>query len=162
MENEEEKVVDEVNENIVENEPNEVKTNAVDELESNVEETTGNETEKIEEVEEQQNSENVEEVVEAEVIEENAEPKKKFNGYAIASLVCSLIGLLIFGMPLGLAAIVTGINGIKEFDNETQKYKWIAVIGLVIGIIDVIFVSQYAINIYNQAMEQYYFYTQGL
>ena len=146
MENGEEKEVEEVKENIEESTVNEVK--------NNIEEVT-------EQVEEQQNIENAEETVE-EVVEENAEPEKKFNGYAIASLTCSLVGLIIFGMPLGLAAIITGINALKEFDEETQKHKWIAILGLVIGIIDVIFVSQYAINIYNQTIKNYRAFTQDL
>lgn len=105
---------------------------------------------------------------EVEEVKENIEEstvnevEKKFNGYAIASLTCSLVGLIIFGMPLGLAAIITGINALKEFDEETQKHKWIAILGLVIGIIDVIFVSQYAINIYNQTIKNYRAFTQDL
>lgn len=147
MENDEEKVIDEV----------EKKEEQVVETEEVI---GNNEQEQVETVEEEQapteeqNTENIE--VEAQVIEDG-EPKekKKLNGYAMASFICSIVGLVIFGMPLGLAAIVTGINGIREFDKETQNNKWMAIAGLAIGIIDVIFVSQYSIMIYNQVIQRY-------
>ena len=124
----------------------------VDEVESNVEEQQNLENENLEEVETE---------IETEVVEEEqSEEEKKMNGYALASFICSIIGLLIFGMPLGLAAIVTGVNGIKEFDKEKQNNKWMAIAGLIIGIIDVIFVSQYAIVIYNQAIENYRYFAK--
>lgn len=151
MENDEEKVVDEEIKDVEENKEEEIETD-VEEPGKDGEETVVEEVTK--KTVEEQNEENIE--VEAQVIEDG-EPKdkKKLNGYAMASFICSIVGLVVFGMPLGLAAIVTGINGIREFDKETQNNKWMAIVGLVIGIIDVIFVSQYSIMIYNQAIQRY-------
>lgn len=151
MENDEEKVVDEVVD-VEENKEVENAETTVEEPEKNEEETVVEEV--AQDPVEEQNAENIE--VEAQVIEDG-EPKekKKLNGYALASFICSIVGLLIFGMPLGLAAIVTGVNGIREFDKEKQNNKWMAIAGLVIGIIDVIFVSQYSIMIYNQVIQRY-------
>lgn len=63
---------------------------------------------------------------------------------------------------MGLAAIITGVNGIKYFDKETQNNKWMAIVGLVIGIVDVIFVSQYAVMLYNETMNNYQTYMQNM
>ncbi|MBE5806245.1 MAG: DUF4190 domain-containing protein [Clostridiales bacterium] len=65
---------------------------------------------------------------------------KNFNKQATASLILSLVGLLIAGIPCGIAAVVTGILGITKFDPETQKGKWMAVFGIVLGAIDAILV----------------------
>lgn len=34
--------------------------------------------------------------------------ENKTNGLAVASLVCALVGLIIYGLPLGIVAIVLG------------------------------------------------------
>ena len=75
--------------------------------------------------------------------------QKKLNPYALASFICSLIGLVIFGLPMGIAAIVTGVNGNTSFDPETQSNKWMAIFGIVLGIIDVICVAFYMMTVYN-------------
>ena len=59
---------------------------------------------------------------------------------AIASLVCSLVGLFLWGVVLGIVAICLGLsakNHIKIFKNE--KGEGLATAGLIIGIIDVVF-----------------------
>lgn len=69
-----------------------------------------------------------------------AEQPAKTNGMAIASLVCSLVGLLIAGIWLGILAICFSIAAkkrMKVFTNE--KGNGLATAGLVIGIIDVAF-----------------------
>ena len=66
--------------------------------------------------------------------------EKKNNPLAIASLVLSLVGLLVAGLPCGMAAAVTGIVGIARFDSEKEKGKGMAIAGLVIGIIDIFMV----------------------
>ena len=63
---------------------------------------------------------------------------KKNNGLALASFILSLVGLIVAGIPCGIAAVVTGILGITKFDSNTQKNKWMAIVGLVLGAIDVI------------------------
>lgn len=63
---------------------------------------------------------------------------RRMNSAAIGSFVCSLIGLLIMTIPLGITAIISGIGGInrkKYFPNETG-YGF-AIAGIIIGIIEV-------------------------
>ena len=57
--------------------------------------------------------------------------KEKTNGLAIASLICGLIGLFIFGLPLGIVAIVLGA---VSFDSGLGKA------GTFVGIFDVVMI----------------------
>ena len=70
--------------------------------------------------------------------------QKKANPYALARFICSMVGLIIFGMPCGIAAIVTGILGLIKFDSEKESGKWMAIVGLVVGIFDAVIVAMYA------------------
>ena len=67
--------------------------------------------------------------------------QKKPHPMALASFVLSLVGLLIAGIPCGIAALVTGILGIVKFDEEKNKFKWMAIVGIIVGIADVILVA---------------------
>ena len=70
----------------------------------------------------------------------------KTNPLAIASLVCSIVGLIIFGLPLGIVSICLSVAAkkhMKIFPNE--KGNGMATAGLVIGIIDVVFTSLWTI-----------------
>ncbi|MBO5349149.1 MAG: DUF4190 domain-containing protein [Clostridia bacterium] len=65
----------------------------------------------------------------------------KTNSSAIGSLVCSLIGIFIAGVAMGVVAISLGVAAkkhIKIFQNE--KGEGLATAGIVIGIIDIVFV----------------------
>ena len=65
----------------------------------------------------------------------------KTTGTAIAALVCSLVGLLILPLPMGILGIsfgATALNHIKTFPND--KGKGMAIAGIVIGIIDIVWV----------------------
>ena len=98
-------------------------------------ETNQNETQKQEE-----------KVYQAEVVNQNSNTQnmqKINNSFALASFICSMVGLLIFGIPCGVAAIVTGILGLVKFDSEKEKNKWMAIVGLVVGIFDFIIVAMY-------------------
>lgn len=68
---------------------------------------------------------------------------RKTSGMGIASLVCSLIGLFFFGIGfiLGPLAIIFGGVGISQCNRQPNVYKGkgLAIAGLVIGIIEVIF-----------------------
>lgn len=67
--------------------------------------------------------------------------ESKTNGQAIASFVVSLVGLIIFGLWCGLISLglgITALKHIKAFPNE--KGKGLAIAGIVIGSLDVIFV----------------------
>lgn len=87
-----------------------------------------------------------EKVYQAEVVNQNANTQnmqKINNSFALASFICSMVGLLIFGIPCGVAAIVTGILGLVKFDSGKEKNKWMAIVGLVVGIFDFIIVAMY-------------------
>lgn len=57
---------------------------------------------------------------------------------AVASLVCSLVGLLILRFPLAIAALITGIIAYNKEDVEETNSKGLATAGIVIGIIDIV------------------------
>ncbi len=54
-------------------------------------------------------------------------------GLAIASLICGIVGLFLCNILLGPAAIITGALGARQ-----KAHRTMAVIGLVLGILDVI------------------------
>ncbi len=73
------------------------------------------------------------------VIQEDDTAPKKTNGTAIGGLICSILGLFIAGIILGIFGITMGIaakNHIKMFKNE--KGNGIATAAIVIGIIDIV------------------------
>lgn len=63
------------------------------------------------------------------------------NKYALASFILSLVGLIIAGIPCGIASIITGIIGVSKFNPETEKNKWMAIFGLVLGLLDAVLVA---------------------
>ena len=75
--------------------------------------------------------ENKIEVVEKKVV---VEEEKTGGGFAIASLVCSLVGLFLYGIIMGIISIIFGVIGLGS------KRSGLATAGLVIGIIDVVVV----------------------
>lgn len=64
--------------------------------------------------------------------------EKKNNGLALASFVLSLVGLVIAGIPCGILAIIFGGVSMFKFNPETQKNKWMAIVGLILGIVDIV------------------------
>ena len=80
--------------------------------------------------------------MDAKKIEETANGQtnipKKANSLSLTSFIISLVGLLVAGLPCGIVAIITGIMGITKFKPETEKFKWMSVVGIIIGAIDVI------------------------
>lgn len=72
--------------------------------------------------------------------EVNMPVKKQPNPMAVASFVLALVGLLIAGLPCGIAALVTGILGLAKFDSEKQNSKWMAIVGIIVGIADAVLV----------------------
>ena len=72
----------------------------------------------------------------------------KMNPYALASFICSLVGLLVCGLPLGIAAIITSVNANSTFKPETENNKWMATFGMVLGIIDIVCVIFYLTTIH--------------
>jgi hypothetical protein len=60
-------------------------------------------------------------------------------GFAIASLICGLAGLLLFSIILGPLAIIFGAVGIAKANaNPIGAGKGMAVAGLVFGVIDLV------------------------
>jgi len=72
-------------------------------------------------------------------MEENNEVKTT-NKLAVVSLVLSLVGLLVAGLPCGAAAVITGIIGLVKYKPETEKGKGMAIAGIVVGAVDVVLV----------------------
>ena len=80
------------------------------------------------------------EVKEKEKIEKE-DISKKINLYGLFSLIFSLVSFFIGqGYLAGIAAIVLGIFGIIKIDKEKQKGKWMAKLGLCIGIFNIIYI----------------------
>ncbi|MCE2788109.1 MAG: DUF4190 domain-containing protein [Sphingobacteriales bacterium] len=59
------------------------------------------------------------------------------NGMAIAGFVCSLAGLLIFGLILGTLGIIFSSIGLAKY-SKTGKGLGFAITGLVVGILDIV------------------------
>lgn len=72
---------------------------------------------------------------------------KRFNKTGIFSFIVSLIGIFILGLPCGLVALITGIIGLTSFKPEQEKGRWMAITGLVIGILDIIISSIYIVAV---------------
>ena len=62
----------------------------------------------------------------------------KLNILCMISLTFSVIGILKYGIICGAIAIITGIIALITFKKEIQDGKELAILGLAIGITDVI------------------------
>lgn len=74
--------------------------------------------------------------------------EKKVNTCCLLSFIFSLVAFFVFGIPLGIAAIVLGIIGIVKFKKDSEKFRWMGIVGLCLGLLDVISVSLYTVRIY--------------
>lgn len=121
-------------------------------MEENKEEVIKQETkEEVKETEVIKNEETKKDTKEAEVVTDKEQKEdKKLNSSALASFICSLVGLLICGLPLGIAAIITGANGLTSFKPDKENNKWMAITGLCLGIVDVICVIIYMTTVYGK------------
>ena len=104
----------------------------------------------VAEIEENNNNEKIEK--KEETVVENIDTNNNNNnivektgtsGLAIASLVCSLGGILVAGIILGIIAISLGVSAKKQIKVNNQKGKGLATAGIVIGIIDIVIVALY-------------------
>lgn len=60
-------------------------------------------------------------------------------GFAVASLICGLAGLVLFSIILGPLAIIFGAIGLaKANKNPVGAGKGLAIAGLVFGVIDLV------------------------
>jgi len=70
-----------------------------------------------------------------------APPPKTGNGMAAASLICGIVGLLLFGIILGPLAIIFGAIGLGNANkNPIGAGKGMAIAGLVLGVVDLLVV----------------------
>ena len=94
-----------------------------------------------------------EEVKEAEVIENanNTNTKGEMNVICLLSFIFAMIGLIVFGIPCGITAIILGIIGLATTTKKQITNKWMGITGLVVGVLDVVavglFVSQLTQNL---------------
>ena len=70
---------------------------------------------------------------------------KKFNKVGMVSFIFGIIGIFVAGLPCGLVAMITGIIGTATFKSEKEKGRWMAITGLVVGIIEVIVMALYIV-----------------
>ena len=73
---------------------------------------------------------------------------KKTNGLAVTSFVCSMVGIVVFGLVMGILAICFGAVGLsrtKYFPEESGK--GFAITGIVVGIIEVIIMIFYIVTV---------------
>ena len=66
-----------------------------------------------------------------------AQARSDSNGLAIASLVCGIVGLVIFAFILGPLAVIFGGVGLSKA-NRGAGHKGMAIAGLVLGVLDII------------------------
>lgn len=62
--------------------------------------------------------------------------RSRTNGLAIASLICGIVGLLVFNIILGPIAIILGYVGLRQ--SSAKGGAGMAKAGLILGVIDVL------------------------
>jgi len=67
------------------------------------------------------------------------------DGFATASIVCALVGIVIFGGVLGVLAVVFGIIALS---NETERTGR-SITGIIIGIIEIIYALVVVIEVFS-------------
>lgn len=74
---------------------------------------------------------------------------KKINVCCLLSFIFAMVGILVFGLFCGLAALILGIIGVVKFKKEEQDLRWMGIAGLIIGAIEfVVMTINMIINIY--------------
>ena len=66
-------------------------------------------------------------------------PAQGSNGKATASMVCGIVGIVVFGIILGPIAIILGVLARREIESTGQRGRGMATAGIVLGIIAVVF-----------------------
>jgi hypothetical protein len=59
-------------------------------------------------------------------------PVRSTNGFAIAALICGLVGLVSYGLG-GVLGIVFGIVGLRQIRQDGQAGRGLAIAGIVVG-----------------------------
>lgn len=70
---------------------------------------------------------------------------QRINTPALLSFIFGILSLFIFGIPLGIAAIVCGIIGIVQINNNPELFRGsgFAIAGIIVGLISVVIVMLY-------------------
>ncbi len=70
----------------------------------------------------------------------NGNNKKQVLGLAVLSLIFSIVGFIIMGIPLGITSIILGIIGENKINKNREKYmgKGFAIAGIILGFIDIV------------------------
>ena len=90
------------------------------------------------------------------VAQEQPAPAQKFSGKAIAGFILSLIGIFISAIPCGIVGTILSALGMKETTSKNKKGRGLAIAGLVVSIIDIVF-GVYAVINTMSALSSYYF-----
>jgi len=66
--------------------------------------------------------------------------KRKTHAGGVIAFISSLIGLIVFGIPLGLLAIILGTISVSKINSKPNLFKGSAfgIIGIIIGAVDII------------------------
>jgi Domain of unknown function (DUF4190) len=74
-------------------------------------------------------------------------PRKVINASALISLLASMVGIFIFGIPMGIVAVIFGLVGLGKIINNPDDYsgKGFAIAGLILGLLDIIIVLLYVL-----------------
>ncbi len=75
---------------------------------------------------------------------------KKVSTPCLLSFIFALVGLIIAGLPCGIVALITGITGLAKFNKDTEKFRWMGIVGIIVGVVDVVAV---VLNIILQTMQ---------
>ena len=57
---------------------------------------------------------------------------------AVAGFICSLIGIFVAGLPLGILGVVFSAIGLNRSKREGRPLRGLAIAGVVLGIIAVV------------------------
>ena len=67
-----------------------------------------------------------------------ADPGRCWNGLAIASFICALAGIPLFGIITGLVAVVLAVIALGAIRATSQRGLGLALAGLLLGLVDVV------------------------
>lgn len=62
----------------------------------------------------------------------------KYESFATIGFISSIVGLFIFGIPMGIISIITGKVALFKINKNKRKGKGLAIAAIIIGFIDLI------------------------
>jgi len=72
--------------------------------------------------------------------------RKKYDAYSIVGFISGIVGLIIFGLPLGAVSLIFGVIAVSRINRKKTKGKVLALFSIVLGFIDVVGVLIYLSN----------------